>query len=285
MARLDLGDIDWRAGELTIHGKGRRDDILPLPDDIGAAMAEYVVHARPATTARSVRHPGRPVQSDGHLNGHGDGRSPLRPGRSGQVRATRNAARRRLRVTRRRGIDGGNRPVAAARAAAHHRDLRQARPSQADRVGPALPAGGRARNMRMQAEQYLASADPSGYQLRAEGRMLLDFADRLDASGQRTITIATAMAWACEPITSTMQHQCRLRVVRGFARHVSALIRTVRYRRPICWWPSAPPDAIPVLAGGDRGTDPRRRHHHRTAAGRHNAGPDSSHRGQRHPAG
>lgn len=54
VARLHLADIDWRAGELTIHGKGRRDDILPLPDDVGAAMAEYLVHARPATTARSL---------------------------------------------------------------------------------------------------------------------------------------------------------------------------------------------------------------------------------------
>lgn len=77
-------------------------------------------------------------------------------------------------------------------------------------------------NMRTQAEQYLAMRRSLGYQLRAEGRMLLDFVDRLDKNGQRTITIVTAVAWACEPITSTMQHQCRLRVVRGFARHLSA---------------------------------------------------------------
>jgi len=49
VARLRLDDIDWRAAELTIHGKGGRTDILPLPADVGAAMADYLLHARPAT--------------------------------------------------------------------------------------------------------------------------------------------------------------------------------------------------------------------------------------------
>jgi integrase/recombinase XerD len=54
VARLELADIDWRAGELTVHGKGGRVDVLPLPADIGAAIADYLLHARPSTAARNV---------------------------------------------------------------------------------------------------------------------------------------------------------------------------------------------------------------------------------------
>jgi site-specific recombinase XerD len=54
VARLKLTDIDWRTGELTVRGKGGRVDVLPLPADVGAAIADYLVHARPATAARNV---------------------------------------------------------------------------------------------------------------------------------------------------------------------------------------------------------------------------------------
>jgi len=49
VAGLRLADVAWRSGELTVHGKGRRADILPLPGDVGEAMAGYLLHARPAT--------------------------------------------------------------------------------------------------------------------------------------------------------------------------------------------------------------------------------------------
>jgi integrase/recombinase XerD len=54
VARLDLADVNWRAGELTVHGKGGRLDVLPLPPDVGEAMADYLLHARPTTAARTV---------------------------------------------------------------------------------------------------------------------------------------------------------------------------------------------------------------------------------------
>src|SRR5262249_29709393 len=46
-AALTLEDIDWRAGEITVHGKGRRDERLPLPADVGAAIAAYLTRGRP----------------------------------------------------------------------------------------------------------------------------------------------------------------------------------------------------------------------------------------------
>jgi site-specific recombinase XerD len=39
---LELEDIHWRTGEILIRGKGRRKDILPLPRDVGAAIARYL---------------------------------------------------------------------------------------------------------------------------------------------------------------------------------------------------------------------------------------------------
>lgn len=54
VARLALEDIDWRGGELLVYGKGRRDDRLPLPGDVGAAVAAYLRRDRP---------PGAPVRA------------------------------------------------------------------------------------------------------------------------------------------------------------------------------------------------------------------------------
>ena len=41
VARLTLEDVDWRAGELVIHGKGSSLARLPLPADVGSALAAY----------------------------------------------------------------------------------------------------------------------------------------------------------------------------------------------------------------------------------------------------
>ncbi len=54
VARLLLADAAWRSGELRIAGKGGRTDILPLPADVGEAMADYLLHARPATVSPNL---------------------------------------------------------------------------------------------------------------------------------------------------------------------------------------------------------------------------------------
>ena len=54
VAALRLPDIDWRAGQITVHGKGERVDHLPLPVDVGEAIAAYLRHARPRTDRREV---------------------------------------------------------------------------------------------------------------------------------------------------------------------------------------------------------------------------------------
>jgi integrase/recombinase XerD len=55
VAGLELDDIDWRGGELVIVGKGNRAERLPLPADVGAAVAAYLRRGRPRTAeGRSV---------------------------------------------------------------------------------------------------------------------------------------------------------------------------------------------------------------------------------------
>jgi integrase/recombinase XerD len=47
VAALELDDIGWRAGTVTVRGKGRRDEQLPLPSDAGQALAGYLREGRP----------------------------------------------------------------------------------------------------------------------------------------------------------------------------------------------------------------------------------------------
>ena len=54
VARLAVDDIDWRAGELTIKGKGGRVDRLPLPAEVGEAIAAYLRGGRPSSSNRSL---------------------------------------------------------------------------------------------------------------------------------------------------------------------------------------------------------------------------------------
>lgn len=51
---LRLDDIDWRAGEIVVSGKGQYRERLPLPVDVGEALAAYVQHDRPRCSSREV---------------------------------------------------------------------------------------------------------------------------------------------------------------------------------------------------------------------------------------
>jgi site-specific recombinase XerD len=52
--KLNLADINWTAGEVCIRGKGARIDRLPLLQDVGAAIADYLQKARPRCSSRCI---------------------------------------------------------------------------------------------------------------------------------------------------------------------------------------------------------------------------------------
>ena len=54
IAKMSLDDIDWEAGELIIQGKGPRKDRIPLPCDVGEALATYLQHVRRVCSTRRV---------------------------------------------------------------------------------------------------------------------------------------------------------------------------------------------------------------------------------------
>lgn len=54
VAGLTLDDIDWEAGEISVRGKGARQDRLPLPSDVGKAVVRYLRHGRPRCATREV---------------------------------------------------------------------------------------------------------------------------------------------------------------------------------------------------------------------------------------
>ena len=69
VTRLGLDDIDWRCGEMTIRGKGGRNDQMPLPVEVGEAIAVYLCGGRPPSSSRcvflTVTAPIRALSSDG----------------------------------------------------------------------------------------------------------------------------------------------------------------------------------------------------------------------------
>jgi len=54
VVRLELEDLDWRRGEILVRGKGGREDRLPLPADVGTALAAYLQRGRPQSASRRV---------------------------------------------------------------------------------------------------------------------------------------------------------------------------------------------------------------------------------------
>ncbi|MCA1679811.1 MAG: site-specific integrase [Actinobacteria bacterium] len=53
VAAITLDDLDWRAGMLLVHGKGSREDTLPLPTDVGEAIVSYL-RRRPRCECRAL---------------------------------------------------------------------------------------------------------------------------------------------------------------------------------------------------------------------------------------
>ncbi len=68
VARLTLEDINWRTATIRlVKTKGRRERQLPLPAEVGRAIAEYLKQARPRTSCRHVfvtLQGARPLSSD-----------------------------------------------------------------------------------------------------------------------------------------------------------------------------------------------------------------------------
>jgi site-specific recombinase XerD len=67
VAALDLDDVNWCHGEFLVHGKGSCAECLPLPREVGTALASYLRLSRAKTSTRRfflrVRAPQGPLRS------------------------------------------------------------------------------------------------------------------------------------------------------------------------------------------------------------------------------
>ena len=150
VATLRLDDLDWRAGQLTVHGKGSRVDQLPLPVDVGEAIAAYLCRGRPrSATVREVFLRVQPPQVGLTRGGvkaivvgaaRRAGLGVVRPHRLRHTAATD--------MLRAGAVAGRDRPGAATPLARLHRRLRQGRRRAAAHDCAALAGGGGDRERR-----------------------------------------------------------------------------------------------------------------------------------------
>jgi len=54
VAGLELEDLNWESGQVSVRGKRGHRTVLPLPADVGAAIAAYLRHGRPLSASRRV---------------------------------------------------------------------------------------------------------------------------------------------------------------------------------------------------------------------------------------
>lgn len=97
--RLRLDDINWCEGHIAIRGKGGTANLLPLPEDVGTALVQYLRHGRPHCADRHVflrtAAPHRGFHSSsaiGHVVRKALNHSGLRPARMGSHLLRRSCA-------------------------------------------------------------------------------------------------------------------------------------------------------------------------------------------------
>ena len=54
IVQLRLGDLDWKEAAISVSGKGHRQTLMPLTQEIGDAIASYIRDGRPHTTVDAV---------------------------------------------------------------------------------------------------------------------------------------------------------------------------------------------------------------------------------------
>ena len=226
-AALQLGDIDWRAGEVMIRGKGSPARPAPAAGPGRRGAGRLAVRGPgPVRIAGGVRDRARPVPAAVTGGGARDHGPRLRPGRPGPPRRApaasfagdRDAARGRVAA---RGRAGTPAPEPAG-----HQRVCQGRSERAARAGPPLAGRRIMSTLRAAAEEYLAMRRALGFKLETQGRQLMSFTGYCEARGAERITAELALAWATQTSRGSsdeVYQSRRLMVVRIFARHLAAL--------------------------------------------------------------
>ena len=226
VAALSVDDINWHTGELVVTGKGNHRELLPLPVDVGEAIADYCRDGRRNGGCRTLF-----LSSLAPWDG-------LSPSGIGQVvaRACQRAGlavigAHRLRHTAATGMRAAGAPLFEIGQALRHRHVASTALYARDDLG--CPARGRpplarewamSRELRANVEEYLRIRRALGFKLEDHGRLLSAFIDHLERIGASTPTVEAALQWATAPQgVQPFRWKQRLSVVRGFARYLHGL--------------------------------------------------------------
>ena len=225
VAALQLGDVDWRCGEIVVRGKARRQDRLPLPVQVGEALAAYLREDRPACACPqlilTLYAPPRPIHPASITNVvyracRRAGLAPVGGHRLRHALATEMLRR------------GGN-LIEIAQVLRHPTSgPPPTTPRSTEPPCVLLPNPGRGpadEHVGRHAEEYLRLRQALGHELADAARLLPRFVAYLDAVGASKITTDVALAWVqrpdADPASSVWAR--RMTVVRGFARHMSGI--------------------------------------------------------------
>ena len=122
---IELEDVDWRAGELLIRGKGNRQDVLPLPVEVGEAVVSYL-RRRPRCESRALfLRTTAPLPGAGVAHGRVDRARGVHSGGAAARRGASPQAYRGDRDAQAGRVAGRDRPTAAPPRAEDHSHIRQ----------------------------------------------------------------------------------------------------------------------------------------------------------------
>ena len=172
IVRLELDDIDWSQGWLRVHGKGRQERPLPLPHDVGEAIASYLKDGRPESTCRRVflrsRAPFDGLRSQQrHLPDRPPRDRPRRDrGEGHRLASTASCACRRHAAPG--ALADGDRPGAAASQPRGHAAIREGRSGRLARGRPAVAGRAAMTSLREGVSEYLELRRSLGFRLKKD---------------------------------------------------------------------------------------------------------------------
>ncbi len=226
VARLELVDVDWWAGELVVRGKGRREERLPLPAEVGEALVAHLSAGRNPGGARHVfltcRAPRGPIRAD--LVGDVVERACCRAGVT-HVGAAPASACLGWRAAAPGRWPGRDQPGPSASGSGHHRPLCQGRPGGAAPGRAALAGNTPMSALEQSLADCLALRRSLGHELAEAAWLLPGFVTYLDAHAMTTVTVQAALAWAQHSPTGQGRTvgPRRMTAARGFARYLSGI--------------------------------------------------------------
>lgn len=225
VARLLLDEVDWRCGEIVVRGKGRREDRLPLPTDVGEALVTYLDGPRPHL---KDRHLFLTCRGSARADPGGPGRRRRATGVSagrlahGRAAPAASCPGRRRTAARRRAHS--YRAGAPAPRPGHDRALREGQLRRTARGRTALARdGGGVTDLCQALDDYLRLGRSLGHQMAEAAYPLPDFVTFMGHRGEQTVTVLAALEWmkSPEPEVITTVSPRRITAVRGFARYLS----------------------------------------------------------------